>query len=698
MLHEELQKIVNEARKFASETHWTGTCLDYLEKVLEKPETAQLSPGRVYNMIMNKGTENITDPKLPGYEDMVRYEFFKNDLFGLEEPLHDLMRFFKAGARRTETGKRILILVGPVSSGKSTIASMLKAGLENDPTPIYAIKGCPIHEEPLHLIPTDQRARWEEVLGVKIEGDLCPMCRFNLLQGGNYLDEDKNVLWETYPVVQIRLSERARVGIGTFQPSDPKNQDISELIGRIDLSKITQYGETDPRAYSLDGELEIANRGLIEYIEILKCDIKFHYVLLSVAQEQVLKAPGFPQIYVDEVILSHTNQTEFDKFKSIKENEALHDRMYPIFVPYNLRVRDEEKISKKLIERSEFKNLHLAPYTLTVAAQFAVLTRLVPSQILPNLIKKMKYYNGESVADKDKDQVDITQLRLEGRKNGEGMSGISPRFVVNALNVILGEKEGGGVHQPAGYHPRPPLQLRAPHRLFGRREAALPQPSPRGEGQRPVRVQGDRQEGGQPGLPLRLRGPGAGPLRQLHEKRHRVLSEEEDPRRGNRRGAGAGREADALHRGDDRGFGKRQGGIPPGDLRLQERRAGPGARIHLQHLHPPAGGDRTEADRRPQERGFPHHRGQDPQGPQDHETAPGRHGGPAAERILPRLRGEPSSVRRRPAAKRGVSSARFRETARDAPGRPEKDRERGAKKGLPGGSTAGKKRGSPHGR
>ena len=448
MLHEELQKIVNEARKFASETHWTGTCLDYLEKVLEKPETAQLSPGRVYNMIMNKGTENITDPKLPGYEDMVRYEFFKNNLFGLEEPLHDLMRFFKAGARRTETGKRILILVGPVSSGKSTIASMLKAGLENDPTPIYAIKGCPIHEEPLHLIPSDQRARWEEVLGVKIEGDLCPMCRFNLLQGGNYLDEDKNVLWETYPVVQIRLSERARVGIGTFQPSDPKNQDISELIGRIDLSKITQYGETDPRAYSLDGELEIANRGLIEYIEILKCDVKFHYVLLSVAQEQVLKAPGFPQIYVDEVLLSHTNQTEFEKFKSIKENEALHDRMYPIFVPYNLRVKDEEKISKKLIERSEFKNLHLAPYTLTVAAQFAVLTRLVPSQILPNLIKKMKYYNGESVADKDKDQVDITQLRQEGKKSGEGMSGISPRFVVNALNVILGEKEGVGCLNP----------------------------------------------------------------------------------------------------------------------------------------------------------------------------------------------------------------------------------------------------------
>jgi serine protein kinase len=179
----------------------------------------------------------------------------------------------------------------------------------------------------------------------------------------------------------------------------------------------------------------------MEYVEILKCDIKFHYILITVAQEQVLKAPGFPQIYVDEVILSHTNQTEFDKFKSVKENEALHDRMYPIFVPYNLKATEEEKIYEKMIERSEFREVHLAPNTLDAVAQFAVLTRLSESQICPNLIKKMKYYNGDPVAEKEKDQVDVIQLRLEGKNKGEGMSGISPRFVVNALNVALGEKE-----------------------------------------------------------------------------------------------------------------------------------------------------------------------------------------------------------------------------------------------------------------
>jgi serine protein kinase len=449
MTDENFQKIIEESRKGGQETGWSGTCLDYLELVKQNPDIAQLAPGRVYNRIIQVGTEEIEDPvRLPNYEDLVRYKFFKDDLFGLDESLHDIMRFFKAGARRTETGKRILILVGPVSSGKSTIASKLKVGLERDITPIYAIKGCPIHEEPLHLIPNAQRPKWEEILGIKIEGDLCPVCRFHLLEGDRYHDKEGNVLWEQFPVIQIRLSERDRRGIGTFQPSDPKNQDVSELIGRIDLSKITQYGETDPRAYSLDGELEIANRGLIEYIEILKCDIKFHYILLSVAQEQVLKAPGFPQIYVDEVILSHTNQTEFDKFKSVKENEALHDRMYPIFIPYNLEVKEEEKISKKLIEQSEFKNLHLAPRTLTVAAQFAVLTRLTPSRICPNFIKKMKYYNGEPVAEKEKDQIDLVQLRLEGKKNSEGMAGISPRFVINALNVALGGKESVGCINP----------------------------------------------------------------------------------------------------------------------------------------------------------------------------------------------------------------------------------------------------------
>ncbi len=350
-----LDSLIKES-KAEKNKKWEGTMKEYMALVHEDPKIAQTAPGRIYDMIVEKGVTPIDDGlKLPHYEDIVHYNFFKDQIFGIEEVLHDLVRFFRAGAHRTETGKRILILVGPVSSGKSTIATLLKRGVEAASTPIFAIKNCPIHEEPLHLIPRSLRPRFEELLNIKIEGDLCPVCKYQLTTDERFRDSSGNYKWEEIPVEQISLSERGRIGIGTFQPSDPKNQDISELIGHIDLGKMTKYGEGHPLGYKFDGELEVANRGVIEYIEVLKCDIKFHYVLITVAQEQLIKAPGFPQIYLDSVILSHTNQTEFEKFKSNKENEALHDRMYPIYVPYNLRVRDEVEIYRKQIDQSGFK-------------------------------------------------------------------------------------------------------------------------------------------------------------------------------------------------------------------------------------------------------------------------------------------------------------------------------------------------------
>lgn len=424
---------------------WQGTMKEYMARVHENLEIAQYAPGRIYTMIMTKGAEPIPDPeRLPHYEDMVRYNFFAPEIFGIEEPLHDLVRFLRAGANRTETGKRILILVGPVSSGKSTIATLLRRGLEEMETPIFSIKGCPIHEEPLHLVPRSLRPKFEDLLGVKIEGDLCPVCAYRLTTDEHYRDATGTLRWDEMPVEQIRLSERNRVGIGTFQPSDPKNQDISELIGHVDLGQITRLGEGHPMGYKFDGEIQIANRGLIEYIEILKCDIKFHYVLITVAQEQLIKSPGFPQMYVDTVIISHTNQTEFDKFKANKENEALHDRMYPIYIPYNLRVRDEVSIYRKLISRSEFHDrVHIAPLTLEMAGLFAVLTRLTPSGLCTDLLKKAKYYNGEAIMEKEKDPVDVKKLWLEGKERGEGMHGISPRFNMNALNIALGGAKDG---------------------------------------------------------------------------------------------------------------------------------------------------------------------------------------------------------------------------------------------------------------
>jgi len=416
------------------------TTIDYMKIILKAPKVACFAPGRIYDMIMKHGIkETPDDVKTRGYEDLVSYNFFDNKIYGTLEPIHDLMRFMKAAARRTETGKRILLMVGPVSSGKSTIAGLFKKGLEKDDTPIYVIDGCPIHEEPLHLIPEENRKDWEKRLGIKIEGFLCPHCQQRLDE--EFTDENGIVRWEDVPVKQIEISEQRRKCIGTFQPSDPKSQDITELIGRVNMSKIARFGETDPRAYQFDGELQVANRGLIEYIEILKADVKFHYILITAAQEQTIKAPGFPQMYIDSLILSHTNQTEFDIFASDKKNEALHDRMYPVYVPWNLRVDDEIKIYEKMINESDFCNVHIAPYTLKMAASFAVLTRLVPDNKCSSIVHKMKLYNREVIDEFTKIDIDVKQMYERGREKGEGMSGISPRFIINALNVALGMKE-----------------------------------------------------------------------------------------------------------------------------------------------------------------------------------------------------------------------------------------------------------------
>lgn len=418
---------------------WCGTVLDYLYKIKEDPSTCAFAPGRMYNVLQELGTEPVPEKdKMRGYEDLVRYKFFDNKIFGSLEPIHDIANFLKAAAKRTETGKRILILVGPVGSGKSSITALLKRGLEASKIPKYTIEGCPIHEEPLHMIPYADRPYWEGELGVKIEGFPCPVCQQRL---DTEFTKDGVTHWDRMPVTSFTFSEQRRAGIGTFSPSDPKNQDVSELIGRINMAKLNLYGETDPRGFQFDGELQVANGGMIEMIELLKVDIKIQYVLISLAQEQLIKSPGFPQMYIDTLVLAHTNQTEYDSFASDKKNEALHDRMYPIMVPWNLKVDNEIKIYEKMIKESDFRNVHIAPHTLKLAAQFAVLSRLTPSKKVSSLVEKMRLYNGEETEAFKKEEVDVKSIREEGRAQGEGMKGISPRFIINAINIALGSKE-----------------------------------------------------------------------------------------------------------------------------------------------------------------------------------------------------------------------------------------------------------------
>ncbi|MGE3913320.1 MAG: protein prkA, partial [Chloroflexota bacterium] len=244
---------------------WRGTFHEYFDLVTANPSVARLSHARVYDMLMAGGVETLPNGDR-------RHNFFADELFGIERPLQHLVDYFASAARRLEVRKRILLLMGPVGGGKSTIVSLLKRGLEEysrtEAGAVYAIAGCPMHEDPLHLLPDSLRKEVMAEHGIYIEGDLCPRCRMAV-------EDQYDGRIEDVEVCRVSFSEKNRVGIGTFAPSDPKSQDISELTGSIDLATIGDFGvESDPRAYRFDGELNVANRGLMEFVEMLKCDEK----------------------------------------------------------------------------------------------------------------------------------------------------------------------------------------------------------------------------------------------------------------------------------------------------------------------------------------------------------------------------------------------------------------------------------------
>ena len=240
---------------------WEGTFVEYLDLVKENPTVANTAHARVYDMIASAGTEERDGHKI--------YHFFDGEIYGIDLALERLVEeYFHSAARRLDVRKRILLLMGPVSGGKSSLVALLKRGLERysktDRGAVYAIKDCPMQEEPLHLIPHELRPKVEKELGVHIEGELCPVCQMKLDQG--YGGDPTEMRVE-----RIFFSETKRVGIGTFSPSDPKSQDIADLTGSVDFSAIAEYGsESDPRAFRFDGELNKANRGILEMQEMLK--------------------------------------------------------------------------------------------------------------------------------------------------------------------------------------------------------------------------------------------------------------------------------------------------------------------------------------------------------------------------------------------------------------------------------------------
>ena len=413
---------------------WEGTFGDYLNLTRENPHLADLSHARVYDMILAGGVDEHPDGSRA-------YKFFENEIFGLERTISHLVEeYLSPASRRLDIRKRILMLVGPVGGGKSTLVTLMKKGMERfsrtDEGAVYAIKGCPMHEEPLHLVPEDLRADFKREYGVYIEGDLCPVCRYRLSHewGGDI---------SRVPVERIAFSERDRCGIGTFKPADPKSQDVAELTGSVNIQALSELGnESDPRVYNFDGELNIANRGVMEFIEMLKAEKRFLYELNTVAGEQQIKASRFALIYADVAVLAHTNEYEYNSYFGNKENEAMIDRIFVVRVPYNLKLSQEIRIYDKLIgqsqlseDRLDLNSVHIAPYTLRVAAMFAILSRLKPSKKTGlTLMSKLKLYDGEKQVG-EWDQKHVRELHDEFQD--EGMNGISPRFVMNRISAAL---------------------------------------------------------------------------------------------------------------------------------------------------------------------------------------------------------------------------------------------------------------------
>lgn len=461
---------------------WSGSFNDYLNLVKENPKITRNAFQRMYDMIIEKGVQNYTDVK----KQMTHYRFFDDEdndgrdaVFGADIPLMKLVNVLKAAALGYGTEKRVILLHGPVGSAKSTICRQLKRGIEKysktDSGALYTFEWVdeegrfdtvfgknirvfpsPMHEEPLLLIPEDYREKMCEELNrgnksefrIHITGELCPPSRFIFKKLLEAYNGDTTKVLSHVRVKRLLLSEADRLGIGTFQPKDEKNQDSTELTGDMNYRKIAEYGsDSDPRAFNFDGEFNIANRGMIEFVEVLKLDVAFLYDLLGASQEHRIKPKKFAQTFIDEVIIGHTNEPEYRKLQDNEFMEALRDRTVKIDIPYITKLRDEVKIYRKDFNSRVLRGVSIAPHTIEMGAMWAILTRLEkPKKANLTRLQKLKLYDGKSLPSYTEDN--IKELRKEAKR--EGLEGISPRYIQDKLSnsIVMAQQRNRGSVNP----------------------------------------------------------------------------------------------------------------------------------------------------------------------------------------------------------------------------------------------------------
>jgi serine protein kinase len=469
------------SREF-KEMNWTGSFDDYIKLVKKNPLVTRNAFQRLYDLIVEKGTEEYIDVK----KHVVHYKFFddldndgKDAVFGLDIPIMKLVNVLRAAAQGYGAEKRVILLHGPVGSAKSTVCRMIKKGVESyskseqgalftfewvdeagDHEEIFGkgvrVYQSPMHEEPLLLVPEELRPKLCEELNrssrddfrVQIQGELCPPSRFIFKKLLEKYSGNMDKVFRHVRVKRFVLSEADRMGIGTFQPKDEKNQDSTELTGDLNYRKIAEYGsDSDPRAFNFDGEFNIANRGVIEFVEVLKLDVAFLYDLLGASQEHRVKPKKFAQTHIDEVIIGHTNEPEFRRLQDNEFMEALRDRTVRIDIPYITKLDKEIKIYKKDFNSKRLKGISIAPHTIEMAALWAILTRLEkPKKANLTRLQKLKLYDGKAVPNFTEDN--IKELRKEAKR--EGLGGISPRYIQDKISnaIVMAQQMNKGAVNP----------------------------------------------------------------------------------------------------------------------------------------------------------------------------------------------------------------------------------------------------------
>lgn len=471
-----LGEIISEIqnKKEVEDLSWKGTMDQYLELVTENPRITRNAFQRMYDMVMDAGKDTYIDAK----KEITHYKFFddltndgKDAVFGLDISLMKFVNVLKSASLGYGTEKRVILLHGPVGSAKSTICRVLKKGIENyskkPEGAMYTFEWVdesgklghifgegvhifesPMHEDPLLLIPVEMR---QEIFGkinkasgsdykVNVEGEVCPPSRFIFNALSEHYSGDISKVLGHVRVKRLLLSEADRIGIGTFQPKDEKNQDSTELTGDINYRKIAIYGsDSDPRAFNFDGEFNIANRGVVEFVEVLKLDVAFLYDLLGASQEHTIKPKKFAQTHIDEVIIGHTNEPEYRRLQDNEFMEALRDRTVKIDIPYITKLGHEVEIYKRDFGSKKLKGVSIAPHSIEVAAMWAILTRLEkPKKANLTRLQKMKLYNGQSLPNYTEDN--IKELRKESKR--EGLDGISARYIQDKIsNAIVNAQQ-----------------------------------------------------------------------------------------------------------------------------------------------------------------------------------------------------------------------------------------------------------------